>query len=159
MFTYAIRPHGRFSRPSRTLPYARYPYGYPPQRSTSSVVINFNPPGTRPDIKNAPLPASPPPTDHEDIPVLPLEIEVNNIAPGSSPSSPLAVAEDSQRVTEEQSPPYEESEDSDDEESETGCDDRCVNCGTDELDFVKEPSNDPDCHTSYCGTCNAIICV
>ena len=38
------------------------------------------------------------------------------------------------------------------------CEDRCHICGTDELNFVKEPSNEPDCHISYCGACNGIIC-
>ena len=38
------------------------------------------------------------------------------------------------------------------------CEDRCHICGTDELNFVKEPSSEPDCHISYCGECNAIIC-
>ena len=38
------------------------------------------------------------------------------------------------------------------------CEDRCHICGTDELNFVKEPSSEPDCHISYCGACCAIIC-
>ena len=44
------------------------------------------------------------------------------------------------------------------EEDSSKCLDRCGNCGTDQLNFVKEPSNDPDCHISYCGECHAIVC-
>ena len=44
------------------------------------------------------------------------------------------------------------------EEEEDHCEDRCAFCSTNELDFVKEPSSDPDCHKSYCGECNAIVC-
>ena len=49
-------------------------------------------------------------------------------------------------------------EEEEEEEDSSKCLDRCGNCGTDQLNFVKEPSNDPDCHISYCGECHAIVC-
>ena len=134
----ARNARGRLSA-KRTLFLQSYPYGYPPQRSTD-VVINFRRAIKSTTLSTLTTPAISP-TVHEEFLALPLETEVNNIVPGSLPGSPLG---------EEQSPPpFEEGED---------CDDRCINCGTDELNFVKTPSKDPDCHISYCGSCSAIIC-
>ena len=36
--------------------------------------------------------------------------------------------------------------------------DMCNFCGTCDLNYVKEPSSDPDCHISYCGKCFSIVC-
>ena len=38
------------------------------------------------------------------------------------------------------------------------CTDLCDICGSDDLEFVKEPSSEPDCHISYCGDCNLVVC-
>lgn len=36
--------------------------------------------------------------------------------------------------------------------------DLCAFCGGEDLEFVKDPCEDPDCHISYCGDCCQIVC-
>ena len=37
--------------------------------------------------------------------------------------------------------------------------DYCNFCGNqDHINYIKEPSEDPDCHISYCERCSLVVC-